>query len=110
MTIVLVSVTALAIGYVAGPEDPHERAALAIECGVRHPGLSIAIASATLTQARALPVMVPCALMLRSTCRSAHGCTRNPWRPDRRRAGHERGTRQRTAAIGAAILFEENEA
>jgi hypothetical protein len=28
----------------------------------------------------------------------------------RRRAGHERGTRQRTAAIGAAILFKESEA
>jgi predicted Na+-dependent transporter len=63
LTIVLVSVTSLAIGYFAGADDPHERAALAIECGVRHPGLSIAIASATLTQATALPVMVPCALI-----------------------------------------------
>jgi len=62
LTIALVSVAALAIGYVAGPEDPHEKAGLAVECAVRHPGLAIAIASATLTPATALPVMVPCAL------------------------------------------------
>jgi len=63
LTIALVSVTSLAIGYFAGADDPHERTALAVECGVRHPALAIAIASATLTTARALPVMVPCALM-----------------------------------------------
>jgi len=62
LTIALVSGTALAIGYFAGPEDSSEKTGLAVECGVRHPGLATAIASATLTSARALPLMIPCAL------------------------------------------------
>ena len=60
LIIALVCVTALAIGHFAGSDDPQERASLAIECGVRHPGLAIAIASANFSPAKALPVLVPC--------------------------------------------------
>jgi len=63
-TIALVSVSALTIGHFAGPDDPRERAGLAIECGVRHPALAIAIASATLSPSTALLVIFPCVLTL----------------------------------------------
>jgi BASS family bile acid:Na+ symporter len=63
LVIVLVSATALAIGQLAGPDDPHERTALAIECGVRHPSLAIAIGTANFGAARTLPVLFPCALV-----------------------------------------------
>jgi BASS family bile acid:Na+ symporter len=62
LVVALVSVTALAIGQFAGPDDPHERTALAIECGVRHPALAIAIGTANFGSERALPVLVPCAI------------------------------------------------
>jgi BASS family bile acid:Na+ symporter len=62
LIIALVSVSALTIGHFAGPDDPRERAALAIECGVRHPALAIAIAAANFGPERALPVLVPCVL------------------------------------------------
>jgi BASS family bile acid:Na+ symporter len=62
LIIALISVTALAIGHFAGSDDPHEREALAIECGVRHPALAITIAAANFGSARALPVLVPCVI------------------------------------------------
>jgi bile acid:Na+ symporter, BASS family len=60
LIVALVSVAALAIGHFSGPADPHERTALAIECGVRHPGLAIAIATANFGAERTLPVLFPC--------------------------------------------------
>jgi predicted Na+-dependent transporter len=60
--IVLVSLTATAIGYFAGPIDPHERIGLAIECGVRHPMVALTIASSNFTPAKAVPVLFPCIL------------------------------------------------
>jgi BASS family bile acid:Na+ symporter len=63
LVIVVVSVTALAIGHFLGPKDPHERTSLAIESGVRHPALAITIAVSNFTAARALPVLVPCVLV-----------------------------------------------
>jgi BASS family bile acid:Na+ symporter len=62
LVIALVSVVALAIGHFAGSDDPHERTALAIECGVRHPTLALTIAAANFGSERALPVLVPCVL------------------------------------------------
>jgi BASS family bile acid:Na+ symporter len=62
LIISLVSIAALAIGHVAGPEDPHERTGLAVECGVRHPALAIAIASANFGAERTLPVLFPCVI------------------------------------------------
>jgi len=55
----LISAAALAIGHFAGPADPRERASLAIVCGVRHPALTLAIAGATMSEATAVPVLVP---------------------------------------------------
>jgi BASS family bile acid:Na+ symporter len=63
LVIIVVSATALAIGHVLGPQDPHERTSLAIESGVRHPALAITIAVSNFTAARALPVLVPCILV-----------------------------------------------
>ena len=63
LVIVVVSAAALAIGHWLGPRDPHERITLAVESGVRHPVLAIAIASANFTPEKALPVLVPCVLM-----------------------------------------------
>jgi BASS family bile acid:Na+ symporter len=63
LIIALVSTAALAIGHAAGPEDPHERTALAVECGVRHPALAIAIATANFGAEQTLPVLFPCALV-----------------------------------------------
>jgi bile acid:Na+ symporter, BASS family len=60
LVIALVSVAALAIGHFAGSDDPHERTALAIECGVRHPTLAITIAAANFGSEWAMPVLVPC--------------------------------------------------
>ena len=57
-----VSCAALAIGHFVAPEDPQEKTALAVECGVRHPALALAIGSANFRPERALPVLVPCVL------------------------------------------------
>jgi BASS family bile acid:Na+ symporter len=62
LVVALVSVTALAIGQFAGPDDPHERTALAVECGVRHPALAIAIGTANFGAERTLPVLFPCVI------------------------------------------------
>ena len=51
---------ALAIGHFFGPGDDSERTVLAVECGVRHPGLALTIASANFGQEQALPILVPC--------------------------------------------------
>ena len=59
LVIVAVCLTALLIGHFAGPRESSERTALAIDCGVRHPGLALAIASGTFGAERALPVIVP---------------------------------------------------
>jgi BASS family bile acid:Na+ symporter len=63
LVITLVSASALAIGQFAGPTDPHERTALAVECGVRHPALAIAIGTANYGAEQTLPVLFPCALV-----------------------------------------------
>jgi BASS family bile acid:Na+ symporter len=57
-----VSVTALAIGHLLGPADPHEKTTLAVECGVRHPALALSIATMNFGAPKALPVLVPCVL------------------------------------------------
>jgi BASS family bile acid:Na+ symporter len=62
LVIALVSIAALAIGHFAGPDDPRERTGLAVECGVRHPALAIAIATANFGAERTLPVLVPCVI------------------------------------------------
>ena len=53
---------ALAIGHLLGPNDPHEKTTLAVECGVRHPVLALTIAAANFSPQKALPVLVPCVL------------------------------------------------
>jgi predicted Na+-dependent transporter len=58
----VVSVVALAIGHLLGPEDPQEKTALAVECGVRHPALALAIGAANFSRERALPVLLPCVI------------------------------------------------
>jgi bile acid:Na+ symporter, BASS family len=63
LVIVVVCAAALAIGHLLGPRDPHERITLAVESGVRHPSLSIAIAASNFSPQKALPVLVPCVLM-----------------------------------------------
>jgi bile acid:Na+ symporter, BASS family len=63
LVIGVVSAAALAIGHLLGPRDPHERITLAVESGVRHPVLSIAIAASNFSPQKALPVLVPCVLM-----------------------------------------------
>jgi BASS family bile acid:Na+ symporter len=60
--VAVVSASALAIGHFAGPEDPQEKTAVAVECGVRHPALALAIGSANFRPERALPVLVPCVI------------------------------------------------
>lgn len=62
LTIASVSIAALLIGHLLGPSDPYERTSLAIETGVRHPGLAFTIAAMNFTPERALPVMGPCIL------------------------------------------------
>jgi BASS family bile acid:Na+ symporter len=57
-----VSITALAIGHFAGFGDADERTALAVECGVRHPALALAIAGMNFGTKNALPVLVPCVI------------------------------------------------
>ena len=63
MVMVVVSAVALAIGHWLGPRDPHERTALAVESGVRHPVLAITIAASNFSPEKALPVLVPCLLV-----------------------------------------------
>jgi len=60
LVIAAVSVAALAIGHFLGPSDPGEKTALAVECGVRHPVLALAIAGANFSPQNALPILVPC--------------------------------------------------
>lgn len=62
LVIAAVSVAALTIGEVLGPPDPHERTALAVECGARHPALAITIGGASIGPERALPALVPCVI------------------------------------------------
>lgn len=62
LVMVAVCATALSIGHVLGPRDPHEKTALAVECAVRHPVLALAIGSMNFSPQKALPVLVPCVL------------------------------------------------
>ena len=62
LVIACVSITALAIGHLLGPNDPHEKTALGVETGTRHPALAFAIATMSFSKAEALPVMGPCIL------------------------------------------------
>lgn len=62
VVIASVSIAGLLIGHLLGPNDPHERTSLAIETGVRHPGLAFTIAAMNFTPEKALPVMGPCIL------------------------------------------------
>jgi len=62
LVIASVSAAALAAGHVLGPRDPHERTTLAVECGVRHPGLALAIGASNFGLQRALPVLLPCVI------------------------------------------------
>jgi len=64
LVIVVVAAAALAIGHLAGPPDPHEKTISAIECGVRHPALAIAIGSANFGPQKAMAVLVPCVLTI----------------------------------------------
>jgi bile acid:Na+ symporter, BASS family len=57
-----VSAAALAVGHVLGPPNPHERTTLAVECGVRHPALALAIGASNFGLQRALPVLIPCVI------------------------------------------------
>jgi BASS family bile acid:Na+ symporter len=60
VVIAVVSVVALLLGHWLGPDEPTEKTALALECGVRHPALALAIGAANFTRERALLVLVPC--------------------------------------------------
>lgn len=62
VVITAVSVAALSVGHWLGPDEPQEKTALAVECGVRHPALAIAIGSANFSRDRALLVLVPCVI------------------------------------------------
>jgi predicted Na+-dependent transporter len=62
LVITVVAVVSLAIGHFAGTRDPHERTALAVESGIRHPALAITIGATNFTPQKALPVLVPCVL------------------------------------------------
>lgn len=62
LVIALVGATALAIGHLLGPSDASEKVTLAVECGVRHPALSLTIAAANFSPRMALPVLAPCVL------------------------------------------------
>jgi predicted Na+-dependent transporter len=62
LVIALVCATALAIGHLLGPSDQSEKVTLAVECGVRHPALSLTIAAANFSPQMALPVLAPCVL------------------------------------------------
>lgn len=62
LVIAAVSVVALAIGHLAGPADPHEKTALAVECASRHPVLAMAIGGANFGVERTLPILAPCIL------------------------------------------------
>lgn len=62
LVIAAVSAVALAIGHLLGPDNPHEKTTLAVECGVRHPVLAITIAAANFSPQKALPVLIPCVL------------------------------------------------
>lgn len=61
--IAVVSVVALGIGHLFGPSDPREKTDVAVECGVRHPMLALAIAGATLSPEKAMAVLVPCIII-----------------------------------------------
>jgi BASS family bile acid:Na+ symporter len=63
LVIVVVAVVGLAIGHFAGTRDPRERTALAVESGVRHPGLALMIAATNFDPQRSLAVVVPCVLV-----------------------------------------------
>jgi bile acid:Na+ symporter, BASS family len=63
LVMVTVGAVALAIGHGLGPRDPRDRTILAVESGVRHPALAIAIAASNFTPQKALPVLVPCVLV-----------------------------------------------
>ncbi len=63
LVMAVVSITALATGHLLGPEDPAERTALAIECGVRHPALALTVGATNFGAERALPILVPCILI-----------------------------------------------
>ena len=60
--IAAVSIAALVIGHLLGPQNGAEKTVLAVECAVRHPGLAVTIAATNFTPERALPVLVPCIL------------------------------------------------
>jgi bile acid:Na+ symporter, BASS family len=64
LVVITVSITALAIGHFFGSSDPHERTTLAVESGVRHPVLAITIAVSNFTPEKAIPVLIPCILVL----------------------------------------------
>jgi BASS family bile acid:Na+ symporter len=64
LVIVAVAAAALAIGHLAGPPDPHEKTVSAIECGVRHPALALAIGSANFGPQKAMAVLIPCVLTI----------------------------------------------
>jgi BASS family bile acid:Na+ symporter len=63
LVIAAVSVSALGVGHLLGPTDPHEKTTLAVESGVRHPVLAITIAATNFTPEKAMPVLVPCILV-----------------------------------------------
>ena len=63
LVVATVSVTALAIGHWFGSRDPNDRTDLAVESGVRHPALALAIGVTNLSPEKALPVLVPCVLV-----------------------------------------------
>jgi BASS family bile acid:Na+ symporter len=63
LVVVLVSVTALAIGHWFGSRDPSDRTTLAVESGVRHPALALAIGVMNFGAEKALPVLIPCVLV-----------------------------------------------
>lgn len=62
VVIAVVSGVALSLGHWLGPDEPTEKTGLAVECGVRHPALALAIGAANFNRERALLVLVPCVI------------------------------------------------
>jgi BASS family bile acid:Na+ symporter len=63
VVVALVSITALMIGHWFGSSDPNDRTDLAVESGVRHPALALAIGVTNFSPEKALPVLVPSVLV-----------------------------------------------
>jgi len=64
LVIALFGAASLTIGHLAGPPEARQKTISAIECGVRHPALALAIGGANFGPQRAGAVLIPCVLTI----------------------------------------------